>query len=389
MRKILFAVENYYPNLSGVPIVVKYLAEGLKNKYTVCVATRQVNKLSKYEMHNGIHIYRFDVKYNYLKRPKGEIKRYLNFLKDENFDIIILECAQCVTTDILLPHLSEISAVKILHSHGFSGLALKPFKIMGTLKNTIGNTLNYHIWKHYYDVVFPKYLPNIDKIVCLSNVDNDYKYLTRLGRDVVVISNAAEELFFIHGHNNTLSGYIPGLTSKYAICVAYYNDVKNQLGILTEFSRSKACREMSLVFIGTEKNNYYKKVEALLDKLKLNKPWLKVYLLTDVKRADIPGAVENATIYLCGSKREAYSISLIESMAVGTPFIGTNVGNSATLPGGVIISDISDMHIAIDELILDNDKLEQMSIAGRDYTIKNCRAQVAVEKLISVIEGAK
>lgn len=41
MKSILFLVENYYPRMSGVPVVVQYLAEGLLEKgYDVSICTK-------------------------------------------------------------------------------------------------------------------------------------------------------------------------------------------------------------------------------------------------------------------------------------------------------------------------------------------------------------
>ena len=55
----------------------------------------------------------------------------------------------------------------------------------------------------------------------------------------------------------------------------------------------------------------------------------------------------NATLYLVGSNFEEYSISLVETMAKGVPFISTNVGNACILPGGVTVDSITDMHTKI------------------------------------------
>ena len=50
--KITFIVESYYPKMSGVPNVVKYLAEGLaKNpKNIVSVITRLIDETKKKEI---------------------------------------------------------------------------------------------------------------------------------------------------------------------------------------------------------------------------------------------------------------------------------------------------------------------------------------------------
>lgn len=387
--KILMTVENYYPNLSGVPIVAKYLAEGIArlDGYEVHIATRTLGYLPKCEEYSGVTIHRFDIKNDLIKRPRGSIDEYIQFVKKEKFDCIILQCTQCITTDVLLPYLNTFSGKKILYSHGFSGMALKRFSIMGTIRNTVGNTLNYYIWRHYYTNVLPKYVSRFDSIVCLSENDNDYEYFLKFDVPVHIISNCAEEEFFNLGHSNPLKKYISDLNEEYAICVAYYSDVKNQLGIVQEFFKANVNRKIDLVFIGTEKNDYYKKLSAIADSLMKDNPNRRVHLLVKVDRRDIPGAVENAVMYLCGSKREAFSISLIESMASGTPFIGTDVGNTSCLPGGIVISDISKMHEAIEKMMMDDYQRKELAELGIQYARENCRADIAVHRLVDIIEG--
>ena len=61
--KILFLVESYYPKTSGVPVVTKYLAEGLaKNGHDVSVVTTLVKDRCTEEVYNNVHIYRFDLR---------------------------------------------------------------------------------------------------------------------------------------------------------------------------------------------------------------------------------------------------------------------------------------------------------------------------------------
>ena len=68
-------------------------------------------------------------------------------------------------------------------------------------------------------------------------------------------------------------------------------------------------------------------------------------------------------------------------MAVGTPFISTNVGNARTLPGGVTIDDIGEMHQVIDKLIENKEKYLDLQKKGKDYAYQNCRVDAAVDKL--------
>lgn len=109
--KILFVVESYYPSLNGVANVVRYLAEGLAKKgCQVSVATRLLDCKSRNDVVNGVEIHRFDVNFNLLKLPSGEKKKFLDFVLNHNSDCVILECTECVTTDLVIPHLSKLKS---------------------------------------------------------------------------------------------------------------------------------------------------------------------------------------------------------------------------------------------------------------------------------------
>ena len=57
--KILFLSENYFPNVSGVPVVVRYLAEGLANLgHQVSIATSNFKNCPEKEVIGGVTVYR-------------------------------------------------------------------------------------------------------------------------------------------------------------------------------------------------------------------------------------------------------------------------------------------------------------------------------------------
>ena len=59
--------------------------------HKVQIATSRFSKKQKkLENKFGIVINRFDISGNYIKGIKGEKDKYINFLKDKNFDVIYL-----------------------------------------------------------------------------------------------------------------------------------------------------------------------------------------------------------------------------------------------------------------------------------------------------------
>jgi glycosyltransferase involved in cell wall biosynthesis len=110
-----------------------------------------------------------------------------------------------------------------------------------------------------------------------------------------------------------------------------------------------------------------------------------VYLLHHVDRNYFPRIVNKATLYLVSSGFEQYSISIIEAMAQGVPFISTNVGNARFLPGGVTLASPNEMHTAIDRLLTDGVEYARLSHAGKEFAYTNCRIDVAVDKLEKIL----
>lgn len=385
--KILFISENYYPNTSGVPVVVQYLAESLAKENDVNVLTTMQPGLKKHEVVNGVNVTRINVYINELKIYCGEKKAFIKEAIDQNADIYIFECVSCVTSDILLPYLKLLPGIKLLHSHGFSGLTLKMFEKMQTIKNTVGNTYNYFRWGYFFNKTFPMYVNDFDGVFCLSKLDSSYKYLCKVFNGKVdVLGNAAEEIFF----DNDLKG-IPDKYCKisgdgYYVSVANYMSVKNQIGMLEEYYRTQHTDSYDLVFIGREKNEYYEKLIEYNDRLNRKKG--TVHFLTEVDRKDIPRIINGAKLYLAGSRAEGYSISLIEAMSQGTPFVSTNVGNARELPGGLTVDNIDDLHSGIDKLIDDIELYNNLSLSGKKFAEMNCKISAATDQLMHIINAS-
>lgn len=387
--KILFTVENYYPKMSGVPVVVEYLAEGLVKKgHDITVATRFIEGSPKNESRNNVEIVRFNINYNWFKKPIGEVKKFQNFLVNGNYDAIIFECAQCVTTDAAFEIMNKIEAVKVLHSHGFSGLNMKLFKLSKSIRNIIANSLNYVLWKRYYSGFLKDNVKQFDELLCLSPIDSSIEYLKKYSnKEPIVLSNAAQSPFFEDNIDDTsIQKYVNLNPNTYYVSVANYAEYKNQIGILKEFYKTKD-KTLSMVFIGSKVNQYYELLINMNKRLEKAYGTRKVYILTDVNRNDIPGIIKGASLYLVGSTFEEFSISLIEAMAVGTPFISTNVGNARILPGGITVDSITQLHNSINDLLLCDDRYKSFKNSGMEYTRKYCKINSVIDYLEKIIEN--
>ena len=91
--RILFLSENYFPNVSGVPVVVKYLAEGLLSKgHDVAVATQMIPEMPNQEVINGVTVYRFGIFKDLWHCHRGDYKGYVELVIGYKEDVTVFEC---------------------------------------------------------------------------------------------------------------------------------------------------------------------------------------------------------------------------------------------------------------------------------------------------------
>lgn len=389
--KILFISENYFPNVSGVPVVVKYLAEGLHHRHhEVSIATKSFKEEPLEDNINGVKVYRFPIFLDVLHRYRGECEQFVEFVKSYGADILIIECSQCITTDILLPYLNDIPGKKIFHSHGFSGMVLKPLQIKADLWHTIGNTWNWISSKWYFSHTFKAAIKYFDASMCLSEVDSSRYYLKEAIPNSHILDNAADNMFFADNvKSGALSKYTIIENERYMMCCANYSVVKNQKDMILQYYKSKASKYTSLVCIGSFPTEYYKECCTLVAKLEKKCGHRDVHLLYGVSRSDIPSIMKGASLYLVTSHIEQYSISIIEAMSQGLPFISVDTGNARVLPGGATLRSIDEMHIFIDNLMSDKEKWNKYSEDGFEYAKRNCRIDTVLDKLESIIQSVQ
>ena len=386
---LLFLSQNYFPNVSGVSVVVKYLAEGLLAKgHSVAIATAFFKKEPLEDVINGVKVFRFKMWKDWKHCYKGDIDRYIKFVVDYEADVNIFECSQCITTDVLLPHLDKLRGKKLFHSHGFSGLELKPFAIKGDLKHTIGNTFNWLQSQWYFSVTLKKAMPYFDATMCLSDVDSSREYLKEFSKKSYILDNAADDMFFDASscERNALGKYVTLENDRFIVSCANYSFIKNQMALITQYYLSEVSKTTSLICIGSQANDYYKECLALIGQFEEEYGHRDAHLLYGVERVDIPAIINKACLYLVASRQEQYSISIIEAMSQGVPFISTNVGNARILPGGRTINKLETMHVAIDELLNDDNGYKKYSEEGRKFSYKNCRISAVVDKLERIID---
>ena len=385
--EILITSFTYSPETSGVSIVTQYIAEGLcqlGNDVTVVTRTNG-HAYPAAELINGVKVIRFDMGLSLFKKNIGDCNAYIEYVKNAPKDVLIMECVQCHTTDILLPYLSEMKCKVILHSHGGPGVNMNMFGWEGDLLHTIGHTHNWWRFKQYYKHTLPLAAKYIDQVLCLSLCASDLNYMNKTFSKVAILENAAADIFFDEQmYSNDVSQIVGNNTENYILCIANYISNKSQIDVLHAFENMKD-KECSLIFIGSNETDYYHKLETEIK----NTPGLsnRVKALTHIDRNVFPALIKGAKMFVMASKHEEYPVSLVEAMAVGTPFVSTNAGCARILPGGVVVDNRDDLSLYMDMVNSMPELRSRLGLRGKQYALENNQKSDVVQKLNKIIKS--
>lgn len=386
--RILFTTFSYYPERSGIPVVVKYLAEGLVNighEVAVFTCMNQLHEPQE-EIINGVSVKRFDIGLSLTKKPYGDINQYIQSVLNANIDVLIMECLQCHTTDFLLPYLKDVSFKVLIHAHGAPGILMRPFAWEGDILHSIGHFHNWLRWKKYYGKHFSKYAKYIDGSISSCLCASDIDFFSKNIKKNYILENSTDDFFFdSQKYDEDIKKILGIKSSRYIVNIANFSNRKNQLMLLDAFAKSKV-HDCALVIIGTVRNEYYDKLLKKTEKIaKRNCIEIKI-LDKSIERVHFPAILYNASLFVLSSKWEEYSISLVETMATGTPFLSTLAGNARILPGGVTARNDKEFAVLL-KVLLDNPiYLKRYGEQGKAYALYYCRSNIIIKNLNLILE---
>jgi L-malate glycosyltransferase len=325
--KILHTVENYFPDTGGMQEVVKQLSERLVAMgHDVTVATKK-HKERNFKAHNGVKIVEFEGSGFHAIGMKGETEKYRKFLLESDFDIITFFAAQQFMYDAALDILPQIKAKKVSVPTGYSGF-YNP------------------LYKKYYEQM-SSWIKGFDMNVYLSDNYRDINF-ARENRltNLVIIPNGADEREFTNMESqvNIRKEYHLPADCFLILHVGNYTGKKGHREAIEIFLRSDL-KNAALLMIGH--NTGYFKRRSIFKYYKTALLWLsrsfssKKIILTTANRETTIAAYKQADLFLFPSNIECSPIVLFEAMAAKTPFLVTDVGNSAEIVkwsgGGIVL----------------------------------------------------
>lgn len=126
-------------------------------------------------------------------------------------------------------------------------------------------------------------------------------------------------------------------------------------------------RLKKLIFVGSSANKYMQHLEEVYEELKKDNERLNIEFMCGVDRTKTIDLLKHASLFLIGSEGEEFPVVIVESMAVGVPFISTDVGVVRYFPGGVIVKSVDEMAAAIGTVMSDDELYHRKAVEGSSY----------------------
>lgn len=362
--KILVTVDTYSPLSDGVQNITQNHVEQLSKKgHEVIVLTQQFSGTKRSETINNIKVHRYNL-YTKYGLHFGEIEEYRKMVKKlaNEVHVMINTCIQSATTDLILKDIKELKCKKVLYLHGMYEFSYEKRDLKSVSSVIKKGWFNLR-WTFFYQY-YKKNLTYYDEIINLNFFDKATSYFEKkYGYKVKIINNFVEDRFLNYGEVNCKKDQI--------VCVSNFSSLKNQLALIDMIFDLSIEKKMNLVLVGSEKNEYYIDLRKRYEQLKEKKALIDVEFKICIKRDEIAKIVAESKVFVLASKVEKVPVVILESMAVGTPFVSSNIGCVKYLPGGFIANNDEEFKYYLKLLLKEDEITNSMGKIAKQYAIKN------------------
>jgi glycosyltransferase involved in cell wall biosynthesis len=311
--KILITVDFYDPSIGGAQKVVKEIAEGLsKKKHQVTVATTKLQERENKTL-NGVKIKEFNIKGNLISKIEGETEKYIKLLVEGDFDVVFNYAAQQWTSDLMFQNIKKIKAKKVIAPCGFSALN--------------------KIYSIKYFQMMPQWLREYDRVIFSSKHYQDYAFASKHKVDNIhIISNAASRKEFETPPEKIIrKKFNIKINHNFIVLIGTHTGTKGHGDAIKIFKKADIRNSTLFIIansIGTGCQQQCAQSMQAFNSLKHSKDHNQRIIVTSLSRDETIASLFEADLFLFPSKIECAPLVIYESMAAGTPFLVTNVGNT-------------------------------------------------------------
>jgi glycosyltransferase involved in cell wall biosynthesis len=298
------------------------------------------------------------------------LENLVKVLRRHEFDLINIHGYGEYTADMtcLLKKTGFLRVPTVLTTHGLSGLVNAYSAISPA--SSLTPTQRIKRFPHlFYDFILGRLeMATFDRIIVAS--EEEKGYLSRLGlkpEKVVKIPVAVNDIFFS-------TSYGTGKRDNYVLYVGRIVEYKGLDTLVKAIKELRAASniELKCIMIGKDLG-YRSELQSLVGELGITD---LVEFIDHTPQNRLVHYYSSALVTVLCSLTDAFGLSLVESMALGTPFVATPVGAIPDLvdqtKAGIIVpvSDPKALAGAIRQLVEDRKMWDEMSSRGRENAVR-------------------
>lgn len=324
---ILFVLENYYPHIGGVEVLFKNLAEGLAKKgHEISVLTHKIKGTKKFEVVNGVKIYRVNCFYSrylftFLSIPKAiRLAKKADLIHTTTFNGAFpawiaskLLNKRCIITihEVWINRWNKLTEMNVINAWFHNILErliyfLRFDKYVAVSKSTKEHLLNLGIKDKKISIVY-------------NGIDYNHwspkKYNREKIRDLFGLGNRF--VYFFSGRPGTSKGL------EYLIkAVPIVSKIVPNSVLLALVSKDKAYKRRFNFII------------SLIKRLDIDN---KIIIKDPVSYKDLPYYVKSADCVVVPSLAEGFGFAIAEACAMGIPVVATDTGSIPEVISGKFV----------------------------------------------------
>ena len=380
--RVLITTPTYPPFNSGLGNSVQNQARIISALgHSVSIATSGKSKTVYLDQDADAMIYMFEITgAKFIARPIiGEIEAYVKFIKESEFDLIILNSWQNWATDLVLQYGGATKSKIFVYSHCISTNTIYPSDLFRSIAR-------YILWRPYWWGL-SKSIKKINGVIFLSSSGCDSRFddlqlARKLNKYTTVIPNVvssyAEELME--------SGAFPIDGRNQIISVGSYDWFKGHDFSIKAYAHSNYKNNTVLKIFGQSFTEYTNQLRLLASKLGISTEFIQFH--QGVSGADLMLEYSKSFLLLNGSHSECQPLVLLDAMAIGLPFISRRSGAIPNLKGGVCVRKAEQAGNVMNALKEDLNKWKDLSCAGRLYAIENHKKNSILKEFHKFLEYA-
>jgi len=316
---ILFVLENYIPHIGGVEIVFKNLAEGLvKLGYNVKIITHRLKGTNKFEIINGVEVYRVNCLYSRYLFTFFSIPKIFYFGKKT--DIIHTTSFNGAPPSWLVSKILKKPCILTVHEVWIN--KWQKLTEMNWLNAKIHDILERFI-----------YLLNFDKYVCVSN--STKRQILEIGTEKSKASVVYNGVDYDHWNPKRCNGVLIrkklNLDKNFIYLFSGRPGTSKGLEYLIKAVPliAKKIPNAKLLAIVSKDRAYEKRYNYILKLIKKLNIQNKIIIHDPVSYKELPSYIKAADCVVVPSLAEGFGFAAAEACAMNKPVV---VSNTTSLP---------------------------------------------------------